>query len=1156
MRKLVDGSESLATEFALVYCRISFPGCAEIARVDERLIRVAKCCAVVSTVQLVWVLPALCQVPQAEGPATEPEAPVSQAETVVREVEPRIFYLLDSKGKPIWVPNFSFEQWQRWFELDQRLRDPATPLFVHERTTVTARVREGVASVSVEVQVRLVASERQQANEQKTNRWTRIPLGLVEGALQKLPAYRGMGDQFVTRSPGDGQLVAWVNAAADSLHSWKFELKVPVLRNANDSQLRLGVPSSLEFTATVRVPGTRVLGSVEGGASVLRSTREVDGDTEFLFEGRSGLSVAWRSRGAKQALLPARLDVRARVRVTVEGPDYVTSRADLTVRSFSGDYQSFLVRLPPGMELLSHSEQRGYTIEALPADQAPDQAFQYAQISLESKPPEDGLNFWLLAVLQRDREGQEGNQAALVGEVEMAGFDVPQAVRQRGQIDFAVNGDWTLNWRHDRAVRRVTPRVDADGANRLVAQFLYHQFPYQLSMAVREKTRDVRVDPKLDLDVQPARLEFVVMLDYQVRGARTSELTIDVGSWRVDQVGPEEIVLDYQLEDGRLQIQLVPAAIDLEQFSIRLSGYQEMPKASPLEVELPVPLERTVNPTQVKVQAARNLELVPITEKIVGLVPLAGLAGTNPAPRDELLFRQDKSARSMRFVADFKIRERQVAVDLATTVGVESGQLRVQRRADYQVTFGSLTEVALQIPAVIFQAPSARFEIWADDEKLPTPVIEAVSSGANGTPLVEVLLPREVFHRTRIVVEYTMPLPALISDGQVDVVVPLVTPVLDEGGAISLAPSFLQCADALEVQIPGEELAVSARNSLEGKREFELPIVEAALPRIKLAVRRAETGRGIPMIVKQTWIQTWITSEHYWNRMSIRVETRQSRIQVRFPEGTDLGPVAVNQQPVQGAALESARLLDLALEPLSGEHLLEVWYSLPLDSGRGRRRVPAPQIDGVTRFGRSYWQLVTPVNQHLTWSSDALNEESHWHWTGWGWRREEMRDQQALERWIGASEQDALPVDTNRYLFATVGAVRELDCLTLSRHLLLLLGSGGLIAVGLPLVYFQRLRHPAIFLCVGAILAGFAGWVPDLALLLGQAAATGLLLVALAQLLHIAVWRRVLPRKPTAMERRHGDGYGLEGAELPEVMPVPGTTATATIPGMQLEAKS
>ena len=1120
---------------------------------STRLIRVALCCAVTIIVQLLCVLPAQCQVPNADQPDSDPEASAPPAETAVREVEPRVFYLLDNKGKPIWVPNFSFEQWQRWFEQDQRLRDPVTPPFVHQRTTVVARVVEDVASVSAELQVRLVATDRQLSNQQKANRWTRIPLGLVEGALQQLPVYAGVGNQFVTRSPVDGQLVAWVKAAADSVHTWKFELKVPVVHKANDSQLRLSVPPAVEFTARLRVPGTRVLGSVEGGASVLRSTREVDGDTEFLFEGRSGLSVAWRSPGEKQSLLPARLDVRARIRVTVEGPDYVTSRADLTVRSFSGDYRSFLVRLPPGMELLSHSEQRGYTIEALPADQSPDQAFQYAQVSLQNKAPEDGLNFWLLAVMQRDREGQEENQEVDAVEVEMAGFDVPQAVRQRGQIDFAVNGDWTLNWRHDRAVRRVTPRVDADGATRLVAQFLYHQFPYQLSMAVREKTRDVRVEPKLELDVQPARLEFVALLDYQVRGARTSELTIDVGAWQVDQVGPEEIVLEHQLADGRLQIQLTPAAIDLDQFSIRLSGYQEMPEESPLEVELPVPLERTVNPTQVTVQTARNLELVPITERIVGLVPLAALAGTNPEPRDELLFRQDMSARSMRFAADFQIRERQVAVELATSVGVEAGQLRVQRRANYQVTFGALTEIALQVPAVIFDEPLARFEIWADGEKLPAPVSESVSPGSAETALVEVLLPREVFDRTRILVEYTIPLPSIASDGQVDVAVPLVAPVVGDGGAISLAPSFLQCEDALEVQIPGEDLVVSARSSLEGKREFELPIAVADLPQIKLAIRRAETGRGIPMIVKQTWLQTWITSEHYWNRMSVRVETRQSRIQVRFPEGADLGPVAINQQPVQGAALEPSGLLDVSLEPLSAEHLLEVWYSLPLDSVQGRRRVAAPQIDGVTRFGRSYWQLVTPANQHLTWSSDALSEESHWHWTGWGWRREELRDQQALERWIGASEQDALPVDTNRYLFATVGAVRELDCLTLSRHLLLLLGSGGILAVGLLMVYFKRLRHPALLVFAGAILVGLAGWVPDLALLLGQAAATGLLLVALAQLLHIAVWRR---STPSTTEKPHGDGVGLEGAGLPDVIPVPGTTATATVPGMQLEAKS
>ena len=1120
------------------------------------LMRAAVFGAVAITVLLVCVLPVRSQPPNPERPVLQPGVAAPQTETVVREVEPRVFYLLDNKGKPIWVPNFSFEQWQRWFELDQRLRDPATPPFVHEKATVDARVVDEVASISVELQVRLVAGDSKEPNEKKTNQWTRIPLGMTEGALQDLPSYRGAGNQFVTRSPGDGQLVAWVRAATDSTHSWKFELRVPVTRNANESQLRLGVPPSLEFAARLRVPGTRVLGTVAGGASVLRSSREVDGATEFLFEGRSGLSVAWRSSGSKQTNLPARFDVRSRIRVTVEGPDYVTSRADLTVRSFSGDYRSLLVRLPPGTQLLSHSEQRGYTIEVLPSDQSPDQEFQYAQISLESKAPEDGLNFWLLAVMQRERGDQEEGQELRAEEIEMAGFDVLQAVRQRGQIDFVVNGDWTLNWQHDRAVRRVTPRADAESATSFAAQFLYHQFPYQLSITVREKTRDIRVEPTLELDVQTARLEFVEMLDYQVRGARTSELTIDVGDWLVDKVGPEEIVSEHQVQDGRLQVQLTPAAIDLEQFSIRLSGHQAMPGESPLDVVLPVPLERMVNPTQVTVQTARNLELVPITEKIVGLVPLAAIGGSSPEPRGGLLFRQNTSAPSMRFAADFQIRERQVAVDLATSVEVERGQVRVQRRADYQVTFGSLTEIALQIPDLLFKEPAVRFEIWADGEKLPTPVTDGGSLESDNTVMVEVLLPREVFERTRIVVEYVIPLSSIASDGKIDVAVPLVIPVPGEGGSVSLTPSFLRCADSLEVDIPDEELVVSARPSLEGKREFELPVAEATLSQINLAIRRAETGRGIPMIVKQTWIQTWMTSDHYWNRMSIRVETSQARIQVIFPAGADLGPVAVNRQPVQGASLESGGQLDLALDPVAAEHVLEVWYSLPSKEGQGRRRVAAPQINGVTRFGRSYWQLVTPVNQHLTWSSDALSEESHWHWTGWGWRREELRDQQALERWIGASEQDALPVDTNRYLFATVGAVHELDCVTVSRHLLLLLGSGGMIAIGLPLVYFERLRHPALLLLAGAVLIGLAGWVPDLALLLGQAAASGLLLVALAQLLHIAVWRRVVPQVRSVNAEPQGELYPFEVSGLPEAARVPGTTATATVSGIQVEAKS
>ena len=993
------------------------------------LTRAIPYCAVVVTVG------ALCSAPvRSQPPASEQPAPAESAqEDSVKEVEPRVFYLLDEKGNPIWVPNFSFEQWQRWFELDQRLRDPETPPFVHEKTTVEARVVGEIASVSVALQVRLVA-----AAEPQTDDWIRVPLGLSQGALQDLPSYLGTGEQFVTRSTSDGQLVAWVRAAPASSHLWKFDLRVPVIRNANDSQLRLEVPTSLAFVAKVRVPGSRVSGSVEGGASVLRAHRQVDGDTEFLLEGRSGLSISWRASGSSQEPVPARFDVRSRIRVTVEGPDYLTSRADLTVRSFSGEYRSFLVRLPPRMRLLSHSDQRGYVIEPVASDQAPDKDFQYVRVSLENKPPEAGLNFWLLAVLQRDREDSETGSEA----IDMAGFHVLESVRQRGQIDFVVNGDWTLNWQHGRAVRRVNPRPDADSATPLVAQFLYHQYPYQLALTVREKTRDVRVEPELELDVQPERLEFQELLVYQVRGARTSELTIDVGEWMIDKVGPEEVVAEYQHAVGQLRIQLTAAAVDFDQFTIRLNGHQPMPTESSLAVELPLPLERTVSPTKVSVRTARNVELIPITEKMVGLVPLASSVVSNSGPEREWVFRQDTSASAMRFAADFKIRERQITINLGTVVGVESGQLRVQRQAEYQVTFGSLTEVTLELPRSILENASSRFQIRADGEKLPTPLAETTLPGDDENVQVDVLLPREVVDRVQIVLEYEVPLAALSANRQVDVTVPIARPVATEGASLSLVASFLRCADSLDVRVPGAELVVASRSSPEGIREFELPLTETAEKPLALEIRRVETGRSIPIIVKQTWIQTWATGDHYWNRMSVRVETRQSRIQIVFPVGSQLGPVAVNQQPIHKPSMETGDRLDLPLDPVVSEHVLELWYSLPRVSGRSWRRVVAPRIDGVSRFGRSYWQLVTPPNQHLTWSSNSLSEESHWRWTGWGWRREELRDQQALERWIGASEQDALPVDTNRYLFATVGAVRHLDYVTFSRHLLLLLGSG------------------------------------------------------------------------------------------------------------------
>ena len=132
-----------------------------------------------------------------------------------------------------------------------------------------------------------------------------------------------------------------------------------------------------------------------------------------------------------------------------------------------------------------------------------------------------------------------------------------------------------------------------------------------------------------------------------------------------------------------------------------------------------------------------------------------------------------------------------------------------------------------------------------------------------------------------------------------------------------------------------------------------------------------------------------------------------------------------------------------------------------------------------------------PGNEHLLGVPDHMTPEQEWLWNGWSWRRKAYMDQQDLELWIDASVQQAVPVQTNQYLFTTIGPVRTFTVQTVRRSSLVLVVSGLTLLVGLLLIYFPGIRHPSLLFVAGiALTASAASW-PEVVLLVVQAALLG-----------------------------------------------------------------
>jgi hypothetical protein len=368
---------------------------------------------------------------------------------------------------------------------------------------------------------------------------------------------------------------------------------------------------------------------------------------------------------------------------------------------------------------------------------------------------------------------------------------------------------------------------------------------------------------------------------------------------------------------------------------------------------------------------------------------------------------------------------------------------------------------------------------------------------------VDLLRPR--IGPCELVVHYEYAPSELASAADVSMRIPLVTPAPSEGTALAGGTLEILPSDELRIRADDENWELAGAHMESPDRGVAL--ASSASPcSVSVRVMRSGQSRRADTVITQAWIQSWLNSESRRNRAVFRLTTNRHRIEVFLPRGT-------TARHVQGAALDGHRVpiggddqpsitVDMGDDAPSRERVVEIWYTSP----RARHAISqvaldAPDISDARWAARLYWQLATPADEYLLSPPADMVPELDRKWNGLLWAQSARLKQAELEAWIGATQQSPPPVVLNQYLFSSFAASGDAKCTTASRQAILAVVSGLALLVGLALIHFPALRHPAPLFIGGVVLLGAMLAFPERSIGLAQASCLGLALILAACLL-------------------------------------------------------
>jgi len=1051
---------------------------------------------------------------QSPTPAERPFAGGS-----IEEIQPELFYVPDEGGRLVPVPGFRYRDFVDLFRIKEGLAGGLQPPgAVLENVVVKIDAREVAPRAEGHGQVTCPATV-ELTIRQIHGGWTPIPLESGGMILSAAPRHEGPGRMIVDVEPGRSGYRAWFDATpeagGDVRHSVVLEGRMPVESTATHEAFAFRVPAAVasqidvisrrltpDVTVSPESAEPSVTATADGGSVV--SVRGLAGDVRI----RVGDESVGRSPAAQAT---------SESTVRIDGRNAVT---ETTIRlgNLAAGPRRMTITLPPESALREVKPPatllaRGGTRDA-----------PTAEVSLDVAA--DGTAIVALVCEQAiDPTGEASFEA--VG----FGVDGLTAWRQWGRVSLLVDGEWLVTWSDVPQLRRVDPPANVRQPG-FVAAFAYDALPASLPLRVRPRRSRVVIEPEYRYDVAGMRVTLDATFRVAARGAPVGSVVIGLDpAWVVDEIGPPGAVdaAGATSDDGLLVVPFAQPLTGDIVVTIRATLPVET-DADRVAWTLPTPRADVVGPAVVAIGARSDIELLPDNESIIGLVRQTA-ASAAVADTTALVYRLDAAEGG--FAANRRFLPRRIEASIAAQASVDAAEIAVEQLIRLNVLHVPLESIELAVPAVVVEAGG--ITVRQHDAPLdPTEVgiVDEAAADAASETRVRVILPEPLLGEGEVSVRFRIPTPAIPPQSTVAIDMPLVQPL---DAAIGRETVAISAPDSTIVGVRGDAWRRDMAPAAAATLGWTAMKPQRGVP-LTLSTRGADATRS--MVIEAAWLQTRLMGGIREEIRRYVVSSARDAIVLTFPGVADreAESAVIHEVRLDGdlvpATVRGGRLVvDLPRTDPARRWQLDLRSTSRRDTGwsgvaaslglPGPIRLAPPVFEPPVLERRFYWTLHVRPDEHVFGLPAGWTAQQRWQRGRIGWEQRPAATPVQIADWMEAVAigQDTgvdpaprggqlPPLSERSVVFSGVGSPGDSVLWLVPNWCIVLVASGAALAVGLAAVYRPWWRRSGVWIACAASLALAAAMSPDVAPLVAQAAAPGVVLAAVAWALRAFAERR------------------------------------------------
>lgn len=1061
-------------------------------------------------------------------PDTTP--PVESGETIEPQPGDTI-WVLGPNGKPVPVPGLTIEEIHEFLRLKQAPTEKPSDFYVG-KLTATGAVASDLATATIDLEIDVIVN---------VDSPVRVPMRLSEGTLLK-QGYKGDGTIAVERPVRLNELVCWFTGKGT--HTVTLSFSVNVRKTPAGYRILLSLPNSVVSSLELTFPR----GDIQvrpASPDTKHETTKVGNNESLLRTHQLGTAIdlTWQEV-VSQNVAQAELQTQTLIEAHVEADD-VRLEVTQTVGS-QGSFREIFVRTPSA-----------FFVSDVTDANFPDLKWEVGADKRVRVDPGTATNRldlkWILTTKAIDPDATTTTDEKPVA---VSGLVVEGASRQDGLIGLTVSEGFSVAVSQARSLRRLgissfrrlagARLQDTTRSFRYAWQFENQAFQvslkreriassfvvrpqYRLTLGESEKP-EATLTAVFDLQVYRGKLDRIQLFwpNFQKEGwgepvvvePKSGAEVIPPGNGGAENgKGRDLVTLVLQDSISRSEAQSIELQcsrpIALDQFPI--DGEKTF------ALTLPVPVAQRQAGFQLTIENGGNI--VSSLEPIEGasVTVLASLPSDAFAPQNTHELVWEVSAERLEFAARVQAFDQRTTCETTVTATINDETCVVEQVFDYEVLYRPLNEVRLLVPKG--RTPQFWLLRPQDNERRSlAPQLTGVE--VDDRVQFRLDLSPDLWGQFQIIAQYELQLPA--EDARPSGNAELILPILSS----SDAP-----ARQVHLEIDSaNNLRVVPQDDTRWKPELRLSrlpgwVTEEERPSVPLSLSFLQERARQNFTIRRAVIETRFLPTPR-SQAAYVIDGDVSFLTIQFPPSVDLARRVIAWWDGEELSAEQfRRTSELSREfeintrdlPAGSKHVLAVEFDSAAGTSFGafnNLTLAAPRFAPDVWLAETQWNVVLPVDQHLSVYPDHYSPRFAWQLQNILWDRQPVPGQLAQGHWLledlsGAplmssydNPRQLVPFDWfggavfgNAYRFSSFGGQHEIQFHSMSQPAIVLCGAGIALAVGFILLRIPATRHMLTFLGLGCGMAVLALWRPEPVQLLLQPALFGLLLAIVAAIL-------------------------------------------------------